>query len=147
MNTTYSERLRHPKWQRRRLEILQRDNFTCQLCGDTETILNIHHKEYHKGKIWEYKDDELITYCELCHLVTEHFKSYNTVCNILKIDKSPENKALHRIIILVLMEMDSVPLVSILYYNTNNIELTPVVGLHKNTIKHIDSLIKEYNNG
>lgn len=73
MNTTYSERLRHPKWQRRRLEILQRDNFTCQLCGDTETTLNIHHKEYHKGEIWEYEDDELITYCDHCHLLVHFF--------------------------------------------------------------------------
>ena len=30
----YSEQLKSPKWQKKRLEIMQRDKFTCQLCGD-----------------------------------------------------------------------------------------------------------------
>lgn len=64
----YKEQIKSPKWQKRRLEIMQRDNFTCQLCGDTESMLNVHHLCYHKKRnIWEYEDWELITLCENCH--------------------------------------------------------------------------------
>ena len=30
----YSEKLKDPRWQKKRLEILERDNFRCQYCGD-----------------------------------------------------------------------------------------------------------------
>lgn len=87
---TYSELLRHPKWQMKRLEILQRDNATCQLCGDTETELHIHHKEYIKGnKPWEYNNDVLITYCKICHSVVEYCKSAQDWL-IFKIMKFPK---------------------------------------------------------
>lgn len=65
---TYSELLRSPLWQKKRLEIMQRDNFTCQHCGCEGRELQVHHKVYHKdAKPWEYDDSELITLCELCH--------------------------------------------------------------------------------
>ena len=68
----YKEQIRTPQWQKRRLEIMQRDNFTCQFCGDTKHTLNVHHLVYHKDKmIWEYEDWELITLCESCHQI-EH---------------------------------------------------------------------------
>lgn len=60
--------MKSPKWQKRRLEIMNRDNFTCQLCGDKDTMLNVHHLCYHNDKnIWEYDDWEMITLCENCH--------------------------------------------------------------------------------
>jgi len=65
---TYSEKLKNPLWQKKRLEILNRDNFTCLLCSDTDTELHIHHKEYKSGKKpWEYKDDNFQTLCKHCH--------------------------------------------------------------------------------
>jgi hypothetical protein len=65
---TYFEQLRSPHWQRRRLEIMSRDEFTCQGCYDQESTLNVHHKHYIKGRMaWEYGDDELVTLCEACH--------------------------------------------------------------------------------
>lgn len=68
MAKTYAEKLKHPKWQKRRLEILERDRFECQDCGDTETTLHIHHKIYRKNaEPWDYKDSELVTLCENCH--------------------------------------------------------------------------------
>ena len=64
----YIKQIKSPKWQKRRLEIMQKDNFTCQICGDKESTLNVHHLVYHKGRnIWEYEDWELITLCEDCH--------------------------------------------------------------------------------
>jgi hypothetical protein len=69
---TYSDLLKHPKWQKKRLEIMQRDNFECQLCHDKETSLNVHHKKYINGKKpWEYKNDDLVTLCKHCHEVIE----------------------------------------------------------------------------
>ena len=65
---TYYDLLRHPNWQRKRLEILERADFTCEQCGDTEKTLNVHHKRYRKGaKPWEYENHELSSLCEDCH--------------------------------------------------------------------------------
>lgn len=65
---TYSEKLRDPRWQRKRLEILNRDDFTCRDCGDKDHTLHIHHCLYGRGKEpWEAPADELRTLCEECH--------------------------------------------------------------------------------
>jgi len=65
---TYREQLLHPNWQRKRLEILQRDEFRCQLCRDDDSTLHVHHKQYARGRLaWEYPNDELVTLCEGCH--------------------------------------------------------------------------------
>lgn len=65
---TYAEQLRNPNWQRRRLEILSRSDFSCENCGDAESTLNVHHKYYRKGRMaWEYEDHELMALCESCH--------------------------------------------------------------------------------
>lgn len=65
---TYREQLLHPNWQRKRLEILARDDFACKLCCDKDSTLHVHHKQYAKGRMaWEYPNDELVTLCEECH--------------------------------------------------------------------------------
>lgn len=62
MATSYKDQLKHPEWQKRRLKIFERDNFTCQICLDTEETLQVHHKSYDKSKkAWEYGDDRLVT--------------------------------------------------------------------------------------
>lgn len=64
----YKEQLKSPKWQKRRLEIMQRDNFTCQICGATEKQLHVHHTSYlPHTDVWDYDDYRLITLCEDCH--------------------------------------------------------------------------------
>lgn len=69
---TYREQLLHPNWQRKRLEILQRDRYECTNCGDAEKTLHVHHRLYIKGRmVWEYENDELTTLCADCHK-TEH---------------------------------------------------------------------------
>jgi len=65
---TYAEQLKSPKWQKKRLEILSRDNFTCHNCGDTESQLHVHHGYYDKSlKLWEYQNETLHTVCFSCH--------------------------------------------------------------------------------
>lgn len=65
---SYAERLTHPKWQRRRLEIMSRAEFRCEKCGNDELELHVHHRAYRDGAMpWEYEDDELICLCVTCH--------------------------------------------------------------------------------
>jgi hypothetical protein len=66
----YSEKLRDPRWQRKRLEIMQRDNFACTLCSDSKSTLNVHHWEY-KGEPWDVENDNLSTVCVSCHELIE----------------------------------------------------------------------------
>lgn len=69
---TYSDKLKDPRWQRKRLEIMQRDDFTCRNCGAKDKTLNIHHIRYLKGlEPWEYKEFYLVTLCEECHTKEE----------------------------------------------------------------------------
>jgi hypothetical protein len=64
----YAEQLKHPKWQRKRLEMLSAADFTCKACGTTEKTLHVHHKQYVKGRMaWEYSAEELAVLCEDCH--------------------------------------------------------------------------------
>jgi hypothetical protein len=65
---TYSDKLKDPRWQKKRLEILDRDNFTCKACGDTQETLNVHHIFYlpHKEP-WDIPSGFLVTLCESCH--------------------------------------------------------------------------------
>lgn len=68
---TYSQKLKDPRWQKKRLEILNRDEFTCQNCGDAKTELHVNHIEY-KGEPWQQSNEKLITLCKHCHNVITH---------------------------------------------------------------------------
>lgn len=66
--TEYFQLLRDPRWQKKRLEIMSRDNFECLDCGESEKTLNVHHVHYVKGRApWQYHDSTLVTLCENCH--------------------------------------------------------------------------------
>ena len=67
--TTYSEKLRHPLWQKKRLEILERDNWCCWLCSSKDKTLHVHHIFYDSGyeNPWDYPNCFLITLCAICH--------------------------------------------------------------------------------
>lgn len=65
---TYSEQLKSPHWQRKRLEVLNAADWTCSCCGGKETTLHVHHRHYVKGRMaWEYEEHELAVLCEPCH--------------------------------------------------------------------------------
>ena len=64
----YFKLLKDPRWQKKRLEVMERDHFGCVNCGDNKSTLNIHHLIYFpNNKPWEYDDKFLITLCEECH--------------------------------------------------------------------------------
>lgn len=65
----YGRILRNPRWQKMRLQIMERDNWACLFCGNKDDTLNVHH-EYYKPylKPWEYEPESLLTLCEPCHI-------------------------------------------------------------------------------
>jgi len=66
---SYSDKLKDPRWQKKRLEILERDHWACVVCGDKEETLHIHHIAYLYGKEpWDIPNGLLITMCECCHM-------------------------------------------------------------------------------
>jgi hypothetical protein len=71
-STEYSAKLKDPKWQRRRLEILGRDDFRCRLCQDTAATLAVHHLAYTAAQPWDEPESNLITVCEHCHELIKH---------------------------------------------------------------------------
>lgn len=57
-----------------KLAILERDNYTCQLCGaspEDRRELHPHHKDYDKAN---RNPDNLITLCHSCHSKTNHHR-------------------------------------------------------------------------
>jgi hypothetical protein len=73
MNKEFFEKYKDPRWQKKRLEILERDGFSCIKCGNKKNTLHIHHLYYNNTKDgkwlspWEYPNEVLITLCEICH--------------------------------------------------------------------------------
>ena len=67
MAKTYLQKLKDPRWQKKRLEIMNRDEFMCMNCADTESTLNVHHISYNGSNPWETNSELLITLCEPCH--------------------------------------------------------------------------------
>jgi 5-methylcytosine-specific restriction endonuclease McrA len=65
----YADKLKDPRWQRKRLEILQRDQFKCFWCWNDSLTLHVHHDAYEGANPWETSDDLLTTLCEDCHSI------------------------------------------------------------------------------
>lgn len=85
---TYLEQLKDPRWQKRRLEIMSQNSFSCENCGDDSSQLHVHHKEYFKDKkLWEYGNRQLMCLCDSCH---ESFHSkedlLKMMCSFLDLD-------------------------------------------------------------
>lgn len=102
--STYREMLRDPRWQKKRLEIMQRDGFACRRCNDTTKTLNVHHLQYrdHGHPPWDYPDHLLITFCEKCHNAEEAFKKHfdETIAVIFR-QAGATNSDMHAICTLV----------------------------------------------
>ncbi len=65
---SYKELLRDPRWQKKRLEIFERDNWRCTKCQNGAEELHAHHKRYIKGrKPWEYPNEMIVTLCDTHH--------------------------------------------------------------------------------
>lgn len=89
---TYAEKLKDPRWQRRRLEIMSAADFKCSDCGEGGLTLHVHHCYYQKGLMpWDYPGEALKCLCEYCHDVRQEVEliiqqelaefSYDELCN------------------------------------------------------------------
>lgn len=114
---TYAEKLLDPRWQRKRLEVLERENFACQLCGDTKTTLHVHHEEY-SANPWETDSALLKCYCKHCHSVIEYNKEYDidTLRGMVKETLDNGNVQLH----FAYWDITGTPYIDIYVYTTNN---------------------------
>lgn len=64
----YAQKLRDPRWQKKRLEVFQRDHWQCQQCQSTEKTLQVHHFDYERAQEpWDSPLEMLVTLCESCH--------------------------------------------------------------------------------
>ena len=82
---SYAELLRDPRWQKKRLEIMHRDNFTCQHCGCQDKELQVHHLWYSPiKKPWEYDNNSFLTLCSHCHELETEYNSllYSSFCDL-----------------------------------------------------------------
>jgi hypothetical protein len=64
----YYAKLKDVRWQKTRLEVMQRDGFKCRRCHDDDETLNVHHCYYEwDNDPWNYPLSSLVTLCETCH--------------------------------------------------------------------------------
>jgi hypothetical protein len=69
LRRSYSEKLRDPRWQKKRLQVMEKAGFRCERCGRADRTLDVHHGFYARGlDPWDYPDDTLWCLCsEECH--------------------------------------------------------------------------------
>lgn len=72
----YAKKLQDPRWQRKRLEIFNRDKFCCLICSSNTDMLQVHHERYCKNP-WESPNEDLKTLCFRCHDIVEICKKEN----------------------------------------------------------------------
>lgn len=69
---TYSEKLKDPRWQKKRLELLEKSGWKCasEYCQNSNpnAQLHVHHQFYaRKTEPWDYPDFCYLVLCEGCH--------------------------------------------------------------------------------
>lgn len=72
---TYLQLLKDPRWQKKRLLIFNRDGWACRKCNSSIRTLQVHHLWYKENTDpWDYPDEALITFCDVCHEKAELIK-------------------------------------------------------------------------
>lgn len=65
---TYKEKLRDPRWLRKREEIIKEAGFRCEDCGSGRGGFEVHHCAYlPQREPWEYDSRYLMCLCPACH--------------------------------------------------------------------------------
>lgn len=71
--SNYLDKLKDPRWQKKRLEMLDFRGWACEICCEKEKTLHVHHSAYFDHlEPWEYHTRYLRVLCEECH-EKEHF--------------------------------------------------------------------------
>ena len=69
----YEVYINSPEWSKKRSYILQRDEYTCKICGKAAT--DVHHLTY--TNLTNEFDFELISLCHECHFEIYHPEKLN----------------------------------------------------------------------
>lgn len=112
----YADKLLDPRWQKKRLKILERDNWTCQLCQDTETSFHVHHKKYN-GNPWDTADEDLVSYCQDCHLIVENLKNNDVIYKPIKVVKFDSIRKDDPLLVVILDRDDGSQTYSMVFYD------------------------------
>jgi hypothetical protein len=90
---TYSEKLQDPRWQKKRLEIMSRDEFKCVKCSSETNTLTVHHFYYVSGRMpWEYPGGSMATMCRKCHSEAHGVSSFPSFFTSWELSASCEIK-------------------------------------------------------
>jgi uncharacterized protein YlaI len=135
---TYAEKLKNPKWQKKRLEILNRDNFCCQKCGDAETELRVHHKKYN-GNPWDAADEDLITLCKICHGFFER------TTDMFSIDEMEVKRLPHRKVKTYLVHRKNPATGGIVIYSYEGNDFIDCIFLNPDCVAIIKDVLKTTN--
>jgi 5-methylcytosine-specific restriction endonuclease McrA len=130
---TYSDKLKDPRWQKKRLEILERDSFTCKMCKDKETELHIHHLKYGFDNPWENDNEDLVTCCKFCHQIQTSLNKENY--NVIEVIKND-------IFYAALCYDSNNKKSSSLYYTDNN-SLISIMQYGEDTFKKINDIFSK----
>lgn len=64
----YRQKLQDPRWQKKRLEVLDAADWKCEICGDKHSQLHVHHVVYSKNtEPWDYAPWVYQVLCDSCH--------------------------------------------------------------------------------
>jgi hypothetical protein len=80
-----SATFKDPRWQKKRLELLQKAGWTCEVCEAKDSELNIHHRFYSKKSSgpWDYPDKAFSVLCKTCHKkVSVFWKWFRINCGL-----------------------------------------------------------------
>ena len=73
----YREKLRDPRWQKKRLARLEASDWACDCCGDQGSELQVHHRWYLKDhEPWDYELHQLETLCDRCHETVTVYQNF-----------------------------------------------------------------------
>ena len=97
---SYHEYMHSEEWRQKRLKILKRDGFRCQMCGSGKN-LRVHHINY------EHLDtdaelDDLITLCDTCHRkIHEQDIKKKSPLSLFDEDDEPNNNAMFQLALIL----------------------------------------------
>lgn len=124
----YSEKLKDPRWQKKRLEIFERDGWKCRACGEKDKSLHVHHIFYlPKKEPWDIPNGFLITFCEDCHMSKGCDGRDCEACRLTDFDPDCEDPGNHPEDI---QKAISLLLNAIWRFDKNQDYLTALYGIH-----------------
>lgn len=144
---TYSEKLLDPRWQKKRLIILERDNWKCRLCDDDQTTLHIHHNKY-SGEPWDAYNEDLITCCKHCHFAIELIKEDIPDAIIVRVNKYHCHN-IDQVLLVCIVRLEELHSIYFIGYSETKkapIVLSIIPEFIRDVVKEMDKIKSELDN-